>query len=354
MHEPVRSPAGLLLLPRLRVQNANTISSPLTWGFPPPSAFLGFVHALERRLADRYGQVFAGVGIVCHGFEPQTFKPNRRQHQVFAQSRNPIYLKTHLPKFIADGTPGAIVEQGRAHLDLSLVIGLAHSFDDDHEGRAFGDDAYEVAQGMRLAGGSILPPQCATSAPMCCAWPEFAEDQRTAFQRLRRRLLPGFALVHRPDLLAERLAGLQSEGAASVSVLDALLDLTRLNHYPAAANSLPAGAPETRGRDADAKTQWRIAARPGWLVPIPIGYAGISPLYAGGEVANTRDAVTPFRFVESLYSLGQWIGPHRLNSLGQFLWHGATDVEAGLYRCVNGYTESPTSTAPDIAQGAQL
>ena len=49
-------PDGLLLLPHLRVQNANAISSPLTWGFPAPTAFLGFVHALERRLLGRFGQ----------------------------------------------------------------------------------------------------------------------------------------------------------------------------------------------------------------------------------------------------------------------------------------------------------
>ena len=54
MNESGRQPAGLLVLPRLKVQNANAISSPLTWGFPPPSAFLGFAHALERRLSARH------------------------------------------------------------------------------------------------------------------------------------------------------------------------------------------------------------------------------------------------------------------------------------------------------------
>ena len=34
------SPA-LLVLPRLRIQNANAISSPLTHGFPSMTAFLG-------------------------------------------------------------------------------------------------------------------------------------------------------------------------------------------------------------------------------------------------------------------------------------------------------------------------
>jgi len=31
----------LLVLPRLRIQNANAISSPMTWGFPAMSAFIG-------------------------------------------------------------------------------------------------------------------------------------------------------------------------------------------------------------------------------------------------------------------------------------------------------------------------
>ncbi len=46
----VTDPEALLLLPRLSIQNANAISSPLTWGFPSPGAFTGFVHALQRRV----------------------------------------------------------------------------------------------------------------------------------------------------------------------------------------------------------------------------------------------------------------------------------------------------------------
>ena len=41
---------ALLVLPRLRIQNANAISSPRTWGFPASSAFTGLMTALERRL----------------------------------------------------------------------------------------------------------------------------------------------------------------------------------------------------------------------------------------------------------------------------------------------------------------
>ena len=39
----------ILVLPHLRVQNANAVSSPLTHGFPSMTAFLGLMWALERK-----------------------------------------------------------------------------------------------------------------------------------------------------------------------------------------------------------------------------------------------------------------------------------------------------------------
>lgn len=351
------TPDGLLVLPRLRVQNANAISSPLTWGFPSPTAFLGFVHALERKLADP-SHPFGGVGIVCHNFEAQTFRPNRRQHLVFTQSRNPVYLKRDAAKFIGEGTPPAIVEEGRVHLEVSLVIAVRGGFDEPQEEDDFAQAAYRTALGMRLAGGSLLPPLANAnsgrpmSGPYWVSWPDVATDQRKAFMRLRRRLLPGFALVHRPDLLADRLGKLQAE-SDSANALDALLDLTRLNYRPVA--PVTATQPDAAEQPADPsaqKVEWQVERRPGWLVPMPIGYAGISPLHAPGEVANARDNATPFRFVESLYSLGQWIGPHRLTHLEQLLWHSDADPDAGLYRSVNRYSETLIDTEPHTLQGA--
>ncbi|MDP2833235.1 MAG: type I-F CRISPR-associated protein Csy2 [Pseudomonadota bacterium] len=353
-------PSGLLVLPHLRVQNANAISSPLTWGFPSPTAFLGFVHALERRLSEQFGQEFGGVGIICHGFEAQTFKPNRRQHLVFAQSRNPVYLKKDAAKFIAEGTPPAIIEEGRAHLEVSLVIAVRGGFEEAREEQDFADAAYQTALGMRLAGGSVLPTLGHRAPkPQWLPWPAVVADQRSAFARLRRRLLPGFALVHRPDLLAERLERLKAESAgAAVSVLDALLDLSRLNHLPATLPPEPQVEGEPQAELAATpdqpppKVEWQVEKRPGWLVPLPIGYAGISPLYPPGIVENVRDGATPFRFVESLYSLGQWIGPHRLMELQQLLWHTEADPDAGLYHCVNRYSDTLAASELDPIPGA--
>ncbi len=65
---------------------------------------------------------------------------------------------------------------------------------------------------------------------------------------------------------------------------------------------------------------------------------------AKGSGLAARDADTPLAFVESVYSLGEWISPHRLHSVDDLFWHtDETDAAKGLYRCRSGY----------VAPGAQ-
>ena len=318
---------GLLILPRLQIQNANAISGPLTWGFPSPTAFTGFTHALERQLRSDSGdlkQGFGGVGIICHRFEPQVSRPAGRRTQVFCLTRNPVGK---------DGGSTALVEEGRAHLEISLVIVVKDGFD-DFDGNEWAKTAHHIAQGMRLAGGSFLPARKGERYE--ARWqvlPDSLNSQTEVFGKLRRRLLPGFALVQREDLLAERLVEIRAQ-QPDATALDALLDLSRLNIEPTALNP-----------DKPEEVTWQVRKRPGWLVPLPIGYAGISPLYPPGKVENARDNTTPFRFVESLYSLGQWVSPHRLEHLHQLLWHPDADPENGIYRCINRYSETLSSAA---------
>ncbi len=320
MVNTVIAASGLLVLPRLRVQNANAVSGPLTWGFPSPTAFIGFAHALERRLTAQIPQGFDGVGIVCHGFQAQASKPVGRHTQVFHLTRNPVDQ---------DGGAPSLVEEARARLEVTLIIPVLDELD-DYEGNKLVQAAFGIALSMRLAGGSILPPRPGKRyEPLWQPLPEDIDGQRETFKnKLRRHLLPGFALVRRDDLLRERLADMQAKAPATV--LDALLDLCRLNIEPGEAKP-----------DEPEKVEWHVEKRrPGWLVPLPIGYAGISPLYAPGEVANARDSETPFRFVESLYSLGQWVSPHRIENLQDLLWHTEADTANGIYRCVNAYAAS--------------
>lgn len=327
---------AVLLLPRLRVQNANAISSPLTWGFPPPSAFTGFAHALQRRLNSQGLDLsFGSVGIACHQFEPQTFQPPGRYTQVFNLTRNPLDK---------DGNTQAIVEEGRTHMEVSLLITV--SGDDcplnEEQCKALAAKVLHQAEGMRLAGGSILTnPQRGKHPARWVDWPTNREGQTSAFAQLRRHLAPGFVLLSRAQLLADHVNAMKKE-RAEATALDALLDLCALHYTPP--------TPAMEDAPALSSKDWTVSRRkPGWLVPLPVGYAAISPLYAPGEVKNARDNDTPFRFVESVLSLGEWVGPHRIKNLHDLLWRHHAQPEAGLYVTHNGASiTSPTPTSPTV------
>ncbi len=319
----MNKPASMILLPRLQVQNANAISGPLTWGFPSPTAFAGFVHALERRFSGLLDKGFGGVGIICHKFEPQVTRPAGKYTQVFNLTRNPLGK---------DGTSSAIVEEGRAHLEVSVLFTVHDSLDLDTQ-KYFAEDVMEVAHSMRLAGGTILPQrQGKRYQPEFIPLAQSQIEQDKAFRKLRRRLLPGFALVQRQDRLAAHLQQMR-EKESQANALDALLDLSSLNFEP----DLPSpDKPEVK--------EWGIRKHAGWLVPLPVGYAAISPLYQPGVVSNARDNETPFSFVENLYSLGEWVSPHRITTLKQLLWQQEADVEKGIYQCINRYADFVTET----------
>lgn len=308
---------GLILLPHLRVQNANAISSPLTWGFPAISAFLGFAHALQRRLGKDVADL-EGVGVVCHTFTPQTYRPHGRYHRRFCLPRHPLNKQ--------GASPGT-VEEGRTHLEVSLLLGIRDHLDEKGSGAELARLLLHTALGMRLAGGSLLPASTGRGRPP--RYFRLGDDlvsQQNAFRKIRRALLPGFALLDRSDLLAEHLAQLRQD-ESQATALDALLDLSRLKVEPLptdpAADAKPSG-----------QVVWQASrVRPGWLVPLPVGFGAISPLHPPGTVQNARDMTTPFRFVEALYSLGEWVSPHRLESPQEILWHYQARPAEGIYLC---------------------
>jgi len=315
---------GVLLLPRLQVQSANAISGPLTWGFPAITAFTGFAHALQRQLDGRFDIRLQDVAVISHHFEPQVSQPAGKRTRVFNLSRNPLATPADRKKIAPDSsfTSPSFSEEGRAHLELSLLISVQGSgVLYPHEQDELLQAVTEQLQRMRIAGGSLLPLRDgARYRPSYIELAENSQDQFQQLRQLRRRLLPGFALVSAAYQLQERL---ETDEAAP---LEQWLDLSRLNIVPPAAEG---------GDTADVEWHYRRAA--GWTVPIPVGYAAISPLCTPGTVANARDCETPFHFVETLYSLGQWISPHRVERLEQLFWHPETRHAEGLYLCTNAY-----------------
>jgi len=309
----------VVLLPHLRIQNANAISSPMTWGFPAPSAFLGFAHALERQQRELGRDLrFAGVGIICHRTEPQMAETTSFAPRSFSLTRNPV--DEH-------GNTAAIVEEGRVHLTVSLLL-TAHGRDAPTNAKQAGVLAQELmtqALGMRIAGGSVFAGEVPRHVHITGWVSDNFADEDPQVPRLMRQLLPGYALVSREPLLAQRVAEIQVENPSANS-WDALLDFVKMHYAPPTAEE---------GKDTDIEWSKPTRTGSGWLVPISIGYGAISELHAAGSVAGARDREVPFRFVESLLSLGEWRGPHRIKSIEDLVWRHCAEPDAGLYRTVN-------------------
>jgi len=316
----------LLVLPHLRVQNANAISSPLTHGFPSITAFLGLMWALQRKTHSAGLDLeFKAVGVICHDHQEQITDDG--YVNTFRLTRNPIE---------ANGKTAAIIEEGRIHLELSLVFAVT-SKRWNQEPAKRDDDVATVAElltRLRIAGGTLLPPrrsQRRRDTPWALDLTGADEDRQSVFTNARIRLLPGFALVSRPDLLETRLAEPEGEHPA-MTRLDAWLSWSRRQwRYQT----------DAQGK----KGRWQHDYRKGrgWIVPIPVGYGALENLHAAGSVANARDPALPFCFVESLYSIGQWISPHRVHAPEQLLWYADSRPEEGAYLCRNDYQPAQDS-----------
>ncbi|OTG68219.1 type I-F CRISPR-associated protein Csy2 [Acinetobacter sp. ANC 4470] len=330
-----------LYLVRLNVENVSIISSHLTWGFPAPSAFTGFMHNLQRKLneIDGYQQVeCCGVGIVSHQFTAQVTKSSSYRY-------SPYQLNLARHPLNPNGSTPAIVEEGKGHMEVSLVIGLSGEGLDQYLSANDEDLTLEtqnllkklnqLVYGMRLAGGVIFPHQ--RIKPKLVNWSQHDATNKTV--KLRRYLLPGFALMHRHEVLTAHQAWLKlypnylATQQSEPNMLDTLFDIQRLNFVSTAKSEVVSVG--------DVDGEWKIRPRPehlkGWLVPIPIGYAALTAVQEQGVIKGLRNDQYPATFVETLLSLGEWQSPHRMGNIVETLWNYNTVPKNGVYELVQPF-----------------
>ncbi|MGA8165033.1 MAG: type I-F CRISPR-associated protein Csy2 [Waddliaceae bacterium] len=316
---------SLLILPRIKVKNANAISG-ITYGFPAVTHFLGYAHTLSRELeaerrrsrefkAERELKL-GGCGIVCHDFQIHAHKTEHWGDYNFSLTRNPL---------TEEGKSESFNEEGRIHMEVSLVIECDFTSDDfdfstddaSQDIQKFIELVSRLATPKRLAGGIItgMSPVKFHEIPEIenKAWPFYPKELN--------RLLPGFVLCDQSDNFKHYL----SENP-KINTFEALLDF-----YTLKSRSL---TPKEKGFESD-NVKWNLIPKlfRGWIVPIQVGYKAISPLYEKGEVACARDMNVPFRFVEAVYGLGEWVGLHRIKDIGSIIWR--YHYEQDMYVCSN-------------------
>ncbi len=287
----------LLIIPHIKVHNANALSSPFTIGFPAMTAWLGAVHALQRKLNEQaIPVIFSATGVVCHDLDLQTYKGDNDFVHSIIGTGNPLD-KT--------GERSAFIEEARCHLEVSLVIQFDNITIDERETLLNAVNHLFHAK-MKLAGGDIK--NFLTPFFINCQ-----EGDDKDLRKVQRSLMPGYALIERRDLMLDAM----TKGA---DALDALIDYIAIHHRC-----------ET---DEEGSVSWSsyrktINDRPaGWIVPIATGFHGISEL---GEAKNQRDPDIPHRFAESIVTLGEFKMPHRIISVEDILWRYHT--EGDLYLC---------------------
>lgn len=281
---------SLFILREITVESSNAISG-FTYGFPALTHFLGFTHALSRKLVDRE-IVLDGCAVMAHDHQVHAYRPDVWSEFRFALTRNPL---------TKEGTTAPIVEEGKMHFTVSLIV--------ECSGVVFGNDEYldelaaevkKLANNQRLAGGRI------TNIGDCYFNSTPADEH--AVRKLLRPLLPGFILADRTDYLQNHFQESKKKNSGA-TMLDAWLDFASLKY-----------ACEQRDEDETVEWNYQPKPNPGYLVPIQVGYKRISDCYSPGEVANVRDATVPFCFTEPVFSVGEWMGPSGISSLEQVIW----------------------------------
>jgi CRISPR-associated protein Csy2 len=274
------------------VQNANALSSPFTIGFPAVTAWLGAMHALQRKLQQAsFSKIeFKSVGIVSHQFDLQTHRGAGDFVASIIGTGNPLDKEGNRPSFI---------EEARAHLTASLVIEY-DGLDVDDKETALSMIAQLMHSQLKIAGGDII----------CFETPYFSNtDSSSDTKKVLRKLMPGYVLIERRDLMQKAMENGQD-------ALDALLDHLAIHHSCI---------------QIEEKVIWKSGRKEkGWLVPIAVGFQGISPL---GQALNQRDDSVQHRFAEAVVTLGEFKMVHRIEDLSDMQWIYQTEIENDLYLC---------------------
>jgi len=383
-----------VLINRIQVQDANAVAG-FTWGFPAITHFLGFTHNLSRKLHRHSGYSdvhLSGCAVIAHQHHVHTYGYNQ-----FVQSKNPAYQYKEQPKNKVGSPP--IIEEGKMNMTVSLIIAYEGNIGNRKE--SFIEWLNNACKRQRMAGGTIL------EIGGIDVFTIDDEQNRGNLRTLVRRLLPGFILRDRSVYLEKHFHALQAANPEA-ELFDAWLDFIALKQKarpvsdrinsclirqaeanpedeqcqhllelwqdhlstPYIQKEIPkelkdhfASFPENAA-NKKLLAQWQCYCEPnekndavweyvnkpdsGFLVPIMVGYKAISRVYENREVANTRDNETDVCFVESVHSVGEWQGVHRIRdeqALQQSLWH--YDYQKHWYLCKQGVEES-SPDSPEI------
>lgn len=303
-----------ILISNIKIHNANAMSSPYTIGFPAMTAWLGSVHALERKVhAQGMQEVrFRKTGVVCKECNLQTYKGPGDYRSSIIGTANPLKKSRKTGDF--ERPP--FIEEARCHLRVSLVIEVT-GVNSENAGQ-LQNIVEEQFLCLRIAGGDIEQDKDPEEREnrkknhkIVVDIRFIADEDEKEMRKLLRSLMPGYAVIERRDLM---VASMQ-EGK---DALDALLEGLQV-----VSTSIV----------DDGELRWEHARKaPGWIVPLAVGFKALAgPV----QVENQRDFTYDHYFAESVVTLGEFKMPYHFDSMDEMMWEYQVDTQQGLYLCKN-------------------
>jgi CRISPR type I-F-associated protein Csy2 len=262
-------------------------------GVTPPTASVGFAHAIERDVIARVHSDLRipAVGVVVHSAEQcqghPKFPPSDAK---LALGKGPI--------------PGSeVIDDIKMRASVTFVFAVDSVGDDyDREERLaeFADAIQGLLKGRRYAGGSLFPERAGKISSGVIP----PSEQRAALRALPR----GYMLRDRRDIL-------EGAVASGTDRLQAILDLAALDR------PVSGGAATKVVRGA--------------TVPITVGYRTIETPRMRRTSRHPEPAL--HAFADSLTSAGEWVFTRRLaaaregSPFADVLWSPWADVDLGLF-----------------------
>lgn len=262
-----------LLLKNIMIQNANALSGALIAGFPAVTAWLGFVHALERKVRERgFPSVrFNGAGIICHHCHLRLHAGAGELVYSVLNNRKPPDKK---------GRNSSLIEEVYCHLNVSLFIRSENTVE---KNKAFIAVVSEAIKILKIAGGDITDADIPETG--------IIPDTKQGWCELRQRIAHGYALLERRDVMIR----------AMNSGMDAMSALLKYITVP--------------GTE---------------LIPVATGYQGLSP---PGAAENARAEGIQHRFAESVITLGEFRRTDKVRNPSAMLWCYHYLPDDNLYLC---------------------
>ena len=287
-----------ILVSNLKIEGANAASSNITIGFPAITAWMGMVHAWERKLwqmvPDIISPVFEAVGISCRKFNLQTYKDKTSWIATIPNRRKPMEYRN------SKYAHAAIIDEPKADMTVDLILSLEKDENQNYEDIV--ESLPDVIAQSRAVGGYIV------STPDILAMSiEDDEDLKEMNRRFIAKMMPGFALIDRSDLLEED------------NSLGHMLDILSVQ--------------TSQIKDENGNTYMTPPVRniSGWIVPIVTGFRRLNE--PTKPIKNERAIQFKHCFVEPAITLGEFKMVNQIKDIRHMLWYYShTNFK---YHCLN-------------------